>query len=372
MIKKEKGIKKDMKQASHYQEIAAEGGHEASQFALALQYLNNKQADKAAKWFKAAAKQGNVGAAYYYGFLLFNGMGVKQDKNSGIQFLNRASEKGFPAADYQLGKIYHDGNGVEKDLEKAFAYIKSAAYHGNADAKWELANLYLRGEGTAVDYYFATQWFAEVATTTHKKPFNELLTTDNEGSYIQYLMGLRNYYATKDYDEAINCFKIVEKAKIVEGTAMMGLCYANKEYAKCNQKKAAKMLEKAAPSSNIANYYLSGLYMAGTGVSKDEKKATELLKKAADAGIAIAECELGDRIMTGKGVTKDPASAARLYIDAEAQNQLTPQSAKYLAECYKDKLSTLPDVNNAEKRIEKLNKQKTNDNLINLLKSLEQ
>ena len=365
------GVKKDPKKANYYQEVAAKGGHVDSQFALGLYCLNGKQADKAVEWFKKAAAQGNVGAIYYYGYLLFNGMGITQDKSNGIKYLVLASKKGFPTADYQLGIIYRDGNGVEKNTEKAFEYIKKAALKGNADAKWNLATMYLKGIGTKVDYYFAAQWLAEVALSSHKNEANALLREDNEGPFSQYLMGLRKFFVDKDYVSAVNCFKKVEKAKNIEGTTMLGMCYANKDYAKQNLKKAVKALTKATESSLVANYYLSSMYEKGEGVDKDDKKAVELLEIASNAGVAYAACKLGDRYMIGNGVPKDFSKAATLYLDAEAQNRLTPQSAKSLAECYQKKVTALPDLNDAEKRINKLNKQKTNGNLISLLKLLE-
>lgn len=365
------GVKKDPTQAIKYQTIAAEGGHEASQFALGLYYLNNKQADKSVGWFKKAASQGNVGAMYYYGYQLLNGMGVTQDKSTGIKCLSKASEKGFPMADYQLGIIYRDGNGVEKNQETSFKYIKKAALLGNANAKWELAKMYQKGEGTSVDYYFAAQWLAEVAMTTHKKEVNELLKEDNEGTFSQYLMGLKAYYIGNNYDEAIDYFKKVEKAKNAEGLTMQGLCYANKNCKKQNLKKAVKLLTKASTSSPVANYYLSSMYEDGLGMDKDIKKAIELLQMAADAGIAEAQCKLGDRYMTGNGVEKDPTKAAQLYLEAEKQNYLSPASAKNLVKCYEQKLGVLPDLQNAEKRIEVLNKQHVNGNLVAMLKLLE-
>jgi len=365
------GVKKDAKQAAYYQEMAAKGGHVDSQFALGLQTLNNNQADKAAAWFKKAASQGHVGAIYYYGYLLFNGIGISQDKEKGIKYITLASTKGFPTADYQLGIIFRDGNGVEKNPKTALAYIKKAAFKGNADAKWVLGNMYLKGESTAVDYYFATQWLAEVALTTHKKEFNELLKEDYEGIYSQYLMGLRKYFVDKDYAAAIDYFKKVEKAKNAEGSTMLAMCYANKDYAKQNPQKAVKMLTKAAEGSNVANYYLALMYADGNGVGKDDAKAVELLTKAAEAGIAYAECKLGDRYMEGIGVAKDMNKAAQLYLDAEAQNHLKLQSAKNLAECYQKKITALPDLDDARKRIEKLNKQKENGNLVSLLSHLE-
>lgn len=365
------GVKKDLSKALEYQKIAAESGHVDSQFALGLQYLNNKQADESVKWFKKAAKQGHAGATYYYGSQLFNGMGIAQDKKAGISCFAKASKLGFPMADYQLGVIYRDGNGTEKDVDKAFEYIKNAALYSNTNAKWELGKMYLKGEGTSIDYYFATQWFAEVAVKSYKKEMNGLLKEDNEGTYSQYLMGLRKYFVDKDYAAAYDSFKKVDKAKNPEGATMMGVLLANEKYEKQNLKKAIKTLTKASENSNIATYYLASMYESGTGVDKDEQKAIELLQKAADAGIAKAQCKLGDRYMAGNGVPKDMTKAAQLYLLAESQNCLTPQSAKNLSECYQKKLNILPDLKDAEKRIEKLNKQKSNGNLISLLQLIE-
>ena len=364
------GVDKSPQKATEYLEKAAKAGHESSQYTLALQLLNGKQPEKAAAWFKQAAKQGNAGATYYYGNMLYKGTGVKQDKQSGIALLKQAAAKDFVMANYQLGLIYKDGDGVEKDAAKAFSYIKKAAWQGNPNAQWQLGMMYLNGEGIAQDYYFAAQWLAEQAMTTHMKEINDLLKADNEGSFSQYLMGLRKYHVDKDYEAAIDCFKKVEKAKNIEGTTMLAVCQANKDYKKRNLKKAIKQLTKAAAISPAAQYYLSAMYETGTGVDKVDAKAVELLKAAADKGVAYAQCKLGDRYMTGSGVEQNTTKAALLYLDAEAQNHLTPQSAKHLAECYKQKLAVLPDLQNADKRMEQLGKQKVNNNLINLLNLL--
>lgn len=365
------GIDKSPQQATVYLEKAAKGGHVDSQYMLALQLLNGKQAEKAAVWFKQAAAKGHVGATYYYGNMLHKGTGVRQDKQSGIALLKQAAGKDFNAANYQLGLIYKDGDGVDKDTAKAFSYIKKAALKGSPNAQWILGMMYLNGEGVSQDYYFAAQWLAEQALTTHKKEINELLKEDNEGPFSQYLLGLRKYHVDKDYDGAIDCFKKVEKANNIEGTTMLAVCYANKDYEKRNLKKAIKQLTKAAATSPAAQYYLSAMYETGTGVDKDDAKAVELLKTTADKGVAYAQCKLGDRYMTGNGVEQNATKAALLFLDAEAQSHLAPQSAKKLAQCYRLKLAVLPDVAEADKRIEQLEKQKANNNLINLLKLLE-
>lgn len=364
------GVSKDPKRAASYHEIAAEHGHLNSQYATALYYLNSKKESKAAEWFKKAAKQGHVGATYYYGKMLFDGQGIDKNQQDGLKLLKIAANKGFPMANYKVGNIYFEGNGVSKDAKTAFPFLYKAATKGNEDAGWLLGLCYLNGEGVSQNYYFATQWLAD-SYKNHVKDFNELLKKDNEGPFSQYLMGLRKYYVDKDIESAMKCFTKVEKAKKIEGTTMLGVCYGNKEYKKRNEKKSVKTLTKAAESSPAACYYLSSMYETGTGVEKNGQKAVELLKKAADAGVAYAQCRLGDKYMKGEMVIKDLNKAAFLYMDAEAQNHLTPSSAQNLAECYRQKVNVLPDLVDAERRMKTLKAQKPNGNLIALLKLLE-
>lgn len=364
------GTDVDQKKYAYYLEKAASAGHEASQYELALLLLNSNRADKAASWMKKAAGQGNVGATYYYGLLLFNGQGVAQNKSEGINYLKKASAKGFSMADYQLGRILYDGDGITQDYAKAVEYLKKAASKNRVDAKWLLGKCYLDGTGVDQDYASAAQWLSDAAKS-HEDDLKALLKNDKDGIFTQYLKGLKNYYVTKDFGAAIDCFKKVEKAKNVEGTAMKALCLANEGYAKRNDKKAVKILNKIAGKSATADFALSSMLEEGRGTDVDAKRALSLLEQAADKGLASAQCALGDKCMTGDGVVKDMTKAARLYLLAEAQGRLTYLSAQNLAVCYEKKIGILPDLANAAKRIEQLRGYKINDTLVEMLKSID-
>lgn len=363
------GTKKDIQKYVYYMEQAANKQDVTSQYELALYYLNNQQADKAVTWFKKAAKQGEVGATYYYGYLMFNGQGMVQDKRGGIKLLQSAADKDFTMAYYQLGRIYYEGDGTDQDYKKAVDYLRKAAERNNYNAKWLLGLCYLNGNGVKQDYYFATQLIADAAPS-HQKELKQLLADDKEGTFTQYLYGLKKYYVEKDYDAAISYFKKVDKAKNVAGKTMLAACYGNKDYAKRNVKKAVKTLKKASDNCPTAAYYLSSMLETGTGADADEKQALSLLENAANNGVAYAQCKLGDKYMEGKGVIKDLSKAAMLYLQAEAQGHLTPESAKNLAECYAKKIGILPDLTNAEKRIEQLKKHKQNDSLVTMLRTI--
>lgn len=363
------GVKRDTQKAEAYMKRLAETGDVKIMYALALKHLNGKQIQDAARLFKEAAAKGNTGAIYYYGYLMFKGMGVKQDKANGIKLMQKAADKGFNAACHQLGTVYYEGDGVEKDLNKALTYLKKAAAT-NKDAAWLTALCYING--TPQDLYFATQWMAEAARS-HEKDFNRLMADNKDRALYSYILGLKKYYTDKDYDAALKLFKTTAKMKSAEGMTMQAVCMANKAYEKRNPKKAVKTLEKAIKEGSVmALYCLASLYENGEGTEQDKARALDLLRKAADGGIGYAQCKLGDMYFTGEGTTQDYVQAAKYYLAAEAQNQLTPASAMKLAVCYERGISSLPDVNNAKQRIAKLKSTKVNDNLINMLKAIKE
>lgn len=359
------GVQKDEEKADRYLAILAEAGTAEQKYNVALGYINRQKPDKAVPWLKKAAKDGNIGATFYLGRMMYRGTGISQDRKQGIELMAKAAEKELPGACLEMGKIYLAGDDVERDAEKGTEYLKKAA-GVSSEAGWLLAMCYLKGEGVTQDYYLATQWIAQYAGS-HKKELRQLLDDKNNQLFEEYLDGMHSYAVENDFNDAMESFKKVAKGKVAEGTTMQAVCLGNKNYAKYSEKKAVKLMEKAAATSALAQYYLSSMLFKGKGVEKDKERALELLKKAAEHGIAEAQCDLADRYMEGNLVAQDYVKAATLYLKAEAQHKLTPEAAKNLAKCYQLKVSSLPDLNNAKQRMEKLKAYKADDKLTELL-----
>lgn len=360
------GADKNIDKADYYKEILVERSSADSQYNLALDYINRQQYKKAIPWLKRAMRQNHIGATFYMGKLMFQGTGIEQDKENAVQLMEKAAETKFPGACLELGKIYLKGDGVDVDKERGVNYLKKIAGL-SSEAGWYLGLCYLTGEGVEQNYFFALQWMAEYVGG-HKKQFNKVLKENP--SFFGFLQGLKYYYIIHDYDSAMLCFEKTEKDKRQEGTLMKGLCYAEKNYSGYNEKKAAKLVAKATKTISQADYYLSQMYENGYGVKKDIEKSFNILQRAANNNIAEAQCMLGDKYMGGEVVPRDYVKAAKLYLAAEAQRHLSSQSAKNLAECYKNNVSILPDLDNSAKRIEKLSKQEENNKLYDLLKSI--
>lgn len=362
------GVKRNLDKAEAYQALLAKAGDANEQFSLGLKCLNSKRNGEAAQWFKACMAKGNKVAAYYYGYLQFYGLGVTQDKTAGVTTMLIAAKDGVTAAWYQVGKAYYEGNGVEQDFGKASECLAKVAAQ-DKDAAWLLGMCTLKNRRP--DLYTATQWLAEGATK-HEKELNSLMA-DASYKYLQdYILGLKKYLVDHDYAGAMKLFRQVEKLGFAEGLTMQATCLANKNYDKCNPKKAVALYRKAiVKGSHAAEYELSSMYEAGTGMkSADKDEALRLLKQAADGGIAYAQDKLGDKYFSGDGMPQDFNEAARWYLKAEASNRLTKTATQNLISCYEQGVSSLPDLQNAKERIEQIKKTKENTTLSDMLKAI--
>ncbi len=85
-----------------------------------------------------------------------------------------------------------------------------------------------------------------------------------------------------------------------------------------NQQKIAELQEKSASGDAEAQYQLAKYYFSGKGVEKDEKRAFELTKSAAEMGHPEAMTNLGYFFHEGITVDKDDTTAMEWYRKAAA------------------------------------------------------
>ena len=115
-----------------YQELAQQGYAQA-QTNLGSKYRDGEgvQQDyvEAAKLYRLAADQGNVGAQYYLGDMYYyEGQGVSQDYGEAARWYRLAADLGEDNAQYSLGYMYEKGEGVSKnDVEAAKWYHLAAS-----------------------------------------------------------------------------------------------------------------------------------------------------------------------------------------------------------------------------------------------------
>lgn len=126
----------------------------------------------AARFYEAAARQGNADAAFALGFLLYYGQGeegsadaVAAQPAAAAQWFAQAAQRGNASAEYFLGHMFMTGDGASKDDAAARYWLVAAANQGLPQAQFEAGLLLARRPGfeSAMEAY---KWF-ELAARAH-------------------------------------------------------------------------------------------------------------------------------------------------------------------------------------------------------------
>jgi hypothetical protein len=109
---------------------------------------------------------------------------------------------------------------------------------------------------------------------------------------------------------------------------------------------AVNWVRKAAEAGLAdAQYELGEFYMDGTGVEKDPSAAVSWVRKAALAGHTGAQCNLGVCYMNGTGVNKDSAAAVSWFRKAAEAGHTDAQFN--LGDCYENGTGVNKDTGSA-------------------------
>lgn len=111
------------------------------------------------------------------------------------------------------------------------------------------------------------------------------------------------------------------------------LKYARGEGRRKNEARAFELWKKAAEKRHSRSQYNLGLcYLDGVGVSKDTQTAVTWIQKSADANLPVAEYQMALLLSEGVGIPKDPPKAIEWYLKAAEQG--FPPAYGNLGYCY--------------------------------------
>lgn len=219
------------------------------QFKLGLKLVNKsayaiQDTIQGVRLIKSAAEKGYAPAQGAYGYYLFNGIGVKEDKSTAIKYFKNGADNNDKTASSLLGWCYATGNGVDTDYEKAYELLKIGAEVDDVLAIRTLGSMYCDG----------------------------IIPGEN-----------------KDFTKGI---EYLEKASSLEdlcASAFLAQIYYLGQGGHKDYKKALKYALKAAEGGDVPSQSLLGyLYMKGLGVQKNYDEAYKWLSKAADNGDVVA------------------------------------------------------------------------------------
>ena len=111
----------------------------------------------------------------------------------------------------------------------------------------------------------------------------------------------------------------MKKTTIVLAIAALLCAHTPHASAVTNAKAAAEQGDIAA------QYRYAGMLRDGRGVAKDVREAAKWMRKAADGGLADAQCQMGLWYMNGIGVDLDEDKAVEWLTKAAAQNHTQAQ-----------------------------------------------
>lgn len=88
------------------------------------------------------------------------GLGIPTNTAGLLTWHLRAAKLGNPAAQTQVGVIYENGEGTKKNMNEAAKWYQRAARQGDANGQFLLGWMYAEGQGVELDYIEAYSWFS--------------------------------------------------------------------------------------------------------------------------------------------------------------------------------------------------------------------
>lgn len=213
---------------------------------------------------------------------------LRQDRPAqALPYLVKSSGSGNPQAQYQLAELYVAGiGGLRRDSAQARDWLLRAARQGHWAAMAELGRIFEDGWGVPRDYIQAGQWYDAAKHADGDK--SHAAWHENNIERAGRLAGRTLRDALKDEEKAMSAL----------GPTADGMRRAAGLFEAGASTQAVAALQDMA-SAPAAEGLLGYLRAEGVGVRQDEAEAVRLLHRAAKAGDARSQEQLGSAYDAG-------------------------------------------------------------------------
>ena len=305
----------------------------------------------ALRYLRRAAAGGNKEAAMVLGDWFFKGGMVKNDPQQAREWFKLAS--GLPFSIAAVAEVDYETAAAE-DKDEAFARLRTLASAGNARARVYVGRILLkRGEIAA-----ATA-LSEAAVKQNYPPAFTLrgliAKTAGQKNWIDFMlkgarMGDPEAMAVAGFHQATSArgslssegLDMLERSSrrgVVEGQAKMGRVYLQGRLVPKDEIRAFQLFRSAAEKgSTEGKYYLSLCYRNGIGCRVNYANAAQLAMEAAATHDSYAQTLYATYLRDGIGVRRDTA-AAMGYLEKAAQ-----QGNRHAKELLSDLISKATDI----------------------------
>ncbi|MBQ8362997.1 MAG: sel1 repeat family protein [Thermoguttaceae bacterium] len=242
-----------------------------------------------------AAERGDAEAAFALAQAYYYGGDVEENKETALEFYRKAAKLGHVNS-VRAVCLWEEKWGTAKTLE----FLCDVALAGNADAACNLAARYAQGDGVEQSAEKCREWYLkgiELGSADAARWLGNRYLSGNSGFETNVAQGLEYYRKAVEMGDSTAAYRLGELYFYSDGAAsVLGLPVGWKSGLAKDEAKAVEFYRKAAEQdgareSDVAAYRLGLCYLNGTGVEKDEAKARGWLRKAelGDARLTLAE-----------------------------------------------------------------------------------
>ncbi len=211
--------------------------------------------------FRTAAKRGVTEAQYMLGVMYASGQSVPANDGDALRWFTLAAEGGHADAQFRVASMR------ESNPMVAYKWYKAAAAQGHVEAQFAIGNLYADGVQVPQNYEKAFEWYKLAA----------------EQGYVLAQYELGRYYEVGL--ESVLCTRSPSPAKCRERTRT-----AHQQTVKQDDEIAFEWFLKAAQAGHAAAQLQVGrMYEDGRGTGRDYGSALKWYKKAAEQGLVEAQ-----------------------------------------------------------------------------------
>ena len=343
-----------------------QNAHDAfTEMRIASMYLNGKGTEinvpYAVNWLEKSAEQGNPDAAYQLGYIYSSNEYSISDPDKAnayyaqaLQDYEKAEEENINAtAEYRIGLIYLNALGVEQDIDKALYWLEKSTLNGNASAAYKLASLYENGELIPQDNEKAFLFYQ--------------ISAELENPYACYKLG--NIFLEKgDISQAIHNFEQSAEKNISHAWYKLGQIYSDEQYGVLDTEKSNICYSKALLQyisdynenpDDFTAYRIGQMYLDAKGINQDVSNAVKWFEKSAEQGNPDAAYQLGYIYSSNEYSISDPDKANAYYAQAlqdyeKAEEENINATAEYrIGLIYLNALGVEQDIDKALYWLEK-------------------
>ena len=254
----------------------------------------------------AELEQGSeIGAKHHLAFAFRDGIGTPVDDVSYVDWMRLAAEDGDREAMFKMAEAYQSGIGVEPDESMYFHWLSKMAENESPLALMRLAEAFKTGTGTklSAEHFFENaQKAVEQAQLAVEKESTDQDLASEDLPRAMHLVA----EASRDG------FGVGRSTNRYFQQLQQSVQAANDAIAKIDPSEPEQLKELRQTLAPIKRQ-LAIAYWKGQGTEKDENKAFELMRTAANEGDSVATLTLAEFYTEGIGRSVNRRQAFECY-----------------------------------------------------------